>query len=108
MTGVPELRQERLVEQVVERLKLVIDPELGVDIYNLGLVYDIEVTENADVTVFYTLTSMACPVAPLIEAQIREVVGDLAGVEDVITELRLHPPWTRERMSTEARVALGM
>jgi metal-sulfur cluster biosynthetic enzyme len=102
------LSREQLMEQIVERLTLVIDPELGVDIYNLGLIYDVVVSEDCEVTIAYTLTSLACPVAPMIEAQIREVLGDIEGVVDVVTELRLSPPWSKDRMSDVARVALGM
>ena len=93
-------------EDVVEALHGVEDPELGMDIVELGLMYDVEV-DGPKVKVLYSLTSMGCPVGPMIEQQIREVVESLDGVGDVETELTWDPPWSPERMSDDAKFILG-
>ena len=93
-------------EEVVEALRQVEDPELGMDIVDLGLMYDVEL-ENGKVKVVHTLTSMGCPVGPLIQQQIDEVVRALPGVEDVEVELTWDPPWTPEKMSEDAKFILG-
>ena len=93
-------------EEIFEALRIVEDPELGMDIVELGLLYDAEVEESA-VKVIYSLTSMGCPVGPMIEQQIREVVESLEGVEGVETELTWEPPWSPERMSDDAKFILG-
>jgi metal-sulfur cluster biosynthetic enzyme len=93
-------------EEVVEALRLVEDPELGMDIVDLGLMYDVEL-ENGKVKVVHTLTSMGCPVGPMIQQQIDDVVRALPGVEDVEVELTWDPPWTPEKMSDDAKFILG-
>jgi metal-sulfur cluster biosynthetic enzyme len=93
-------------EEVVEALRQVEDPELGMDIVDLGLMYDVEL-ENGRVKVVHTLTSMGCPVGPMIQQQIDEVVRALPGVEDVEVELTWDPPWTPEKMSEDAKFILG-
>src|SRR6188472_4656590 len=93
-------------EQVFDALRVVEDPELGMDIVELGLLYDAEV-EGSTVKVTYSLTSMGCPVGPMIEQQIDEVVASLEGVDEVETELTWDPPWTPERMSDDAKFILG-
>ncbi len=93
-------------EEVVEALRVVEDPELGMDIVELGLLYDAEV-EGPKVHVTYSLTSMGCPVGPLIEQQIKETVEDMEGVEEVEAELTWDPPWTPEKMSDDAKFILG-
>jgi metal-sulfur cluster biosynthetic enzyme len=93
-------------EQVVDALRVVEDPELGMDIVELGLLYDVEV-EGPKVHVEYTLTSMGCPVGPMIEQQIEEVVAGMEGVEAVEAELTWDPPWTPEKMSEDAKLILG-
>ena len=93
-------------EEVVDALRVVEDPELGMDIVELGLFYDAEI-EGANVHVTYSLTSLGCPVGPMIEQQIREVVEAVPGVEKVETELTWDPPWTPERMSDDAKFILG-
>jgi len=93
-------------EEVVQALRQVEDPELGMDIVDLGLMYDVEL-ENGRVRVIHTLTSMGCPVGPLIQQQIDEVVRALPGVEDVEVELTWDPPWTPDKMSEDAKFILG-
>jgi len=93
-------------EQVVDALRVVEDPELGMDIVELGLLYDAEV-EGSAVKVTYSLTSIGCPVGPMIEQQIRETVADMDGVEAVDAELTWDPPWSPERMSDDAKFILG-
>jgi len=93
-------------EEVVEALRQVEDPELGMDIVDLGLMYDVEL-ENGKVKVVHTLTSMGCPVGPMIQQQIDEVVRALPGVNDVEVELTWDPPWTPEKMSEDAKFILG-
>jgi metal-sulfur cluster biosynthetic enzyme len=93
-------------EEVVDALRVVEDPELGMDIVELGLLYDVEV-EGPKVHVEYTLTSLGCPVGPMIEEQIRETVASMDGVEEVESELTWDPPWSPERMSDDAKFILG-
>ena len=93
-------------EEVVDALHQVEDPELGMDIVDLGLLYDVEV-EGPKVKVSYSLTSMGCPAGAMIQEDIDRVVRDLPGVEDVETELTFEPPWNPERMSEDAKFILG-
>jgi metal-sulfur cluster biosynthetic enzyme len=94
------------VEDVTDALRDVIDPELGLDFVELGLIYDIEI-EAGTVRVTYTLTSPGCPIGPQVSEQIEEFVGELAGVDDVQSTMTFSPPWTPERMSEDAKFALG-
>ena len=93
-------------EEVVDTLHQVEDPELGMDIVDLGLLYDVEV-EGPKVKVIYTLTSMGCPAGAMIQEDIDRVVRELEGVEDVESELTFEPPWTPDRMSEDAKFILG-
>ena len=93
-------------EEVVDTLHQVEDPELGMDIVDLGLLYDVEV-DGPKVKVTYTLTSMGCPAGAMIQEDIDRVVRELAGVEDVESELTFEPPWTPDRMSEDAKFILG-
>ena len=93
------------VDDVTEALRDVIDPELGLDFVELGLIYDVEV-DQATVRVTFTLTSPGCPIGPQVTEQIEEFVSELDGVEDVQSTLPFSPPWTPELMSEEAKFAL--
>jgi metal-sulfur cluster biosynthetic enzyme len=93
-------------EQVTEALTNVIDPELGLDFVELGLVYDIEI-EDDTVAITFTLTSPGCPIGPQVSEQMKEFVGELDGVEQVEPRMVFSPPWTPERMSEDAKFALG-
>ena len=94
------------VEEVTDVLRDVIDPELGLDFVELGLIYDVEV-EGPAVRVTYTLTSPGCPIGPQVSEQIEEFVSELDGVEEVQPVMTFSPPWTPERMSEDAKFALG-
>jgi metal-sulfur cluster biosynthetic enzyme len=95
-------------DEVLEALKSVIDPELGINIVDLGLVYEVDVAEDGDVDIQYTLTTMGCPIGPLIEDQMRAFLAPLSGIGEVRPEMVLRPAWTPEMMSDEAKAALGM
>jgi metal-sulfur cluster biosynthetic enzyme len=95
-------------DQVLEALKSVIDPELGINIVDLGLVYEVDVAEDGDVDIQYTLTTMGCPIGPLIEDQMRAFLAPLDGIGEVRPEMVLRPAWSPEMMSDEAKAALGM
>jgi metal-sulfur cluster biosynthetic enzyme len=94
-------------EQVLEALKNVFDPELGINIVDLGLVYEVN-AEDGKVHIEYTLTTMGCPIGPLIEQQMNQLVAALPGVEEFSAEMVLRPPWSPEMMSDEAKAALGV
>lgn len=94
-------------EQVYEALKNVHDPELGINIVDLGLVYDVEVSEGGGVHIEYTLTTMGCPIGPLIEQQMQAFLANVPGVTSVEAEMVLRPAWSPEMMSEEAKAALG-
>jgi len=96
----------RLKEEVLEALRNVHDPELGINIVDLGLVYGVEV-DGDTVHITYTLTTMGCPIGPLIEAEMRQFLSGVEGVSNVEAEMVLRPPWTPEMMSDEAKAALG-
>ena len=94
------------VEEVTDVLRDVIDPELGLDFVELGLIYDVEV-EDGTVRVTYTLTSPGCPIGPQVSEQIEEFVSELNGVTDVQPTMTFSPPWTPDLMSEDAKFALG-
>ena len=105
--GAQSEEQEDLRNQVREALRNVHDPELGVNIVDLGLVYGVDISDKT-VHVTYTLTTMGCPIGPLIEAEIRQFVEGIDGVDTVEAEMVLRPPWSPEMMSDEAKAALGI
>jgi metal-sulfur cluster biosynthetic enzyme len=94
------------VEDVMEALENVIDPELGLDFVSLGLVYDVEI-EGGDVYITFTLTTPGCPIGPQVTEQMKEFVGEVDGVEKVFPKMVFSPPWSPERMSEDAKFALG-
>jgi metal-sulfur cluster biosynthetic enzyme len=94
------------VEEVTDVLRDVIDPELGLDFVELGLIYDVEV-QDGTVRVTYTLTSPGCPIGPQVSEQIEEFVSELDGVNDVQPTMTFSPPWTPDLMSEDAKFALG-
>jgi len=94
------------VDDVQEALSNVIDPELGLDFVELGLIYEIEI-DGGDVHVTFTLTAPGCPIGPEVSEQIEEFVSELDGVESVRSTMVFTPPWTPDRMSEDAKFALG-
>jgi metal-sulfur cluster biosynthetic enzyme len=93
-------------EDVFEALRAVEDPELGMDIVELGLLYDVEV-DGSKVKVIHTLTSMGCPVGPMIQENVDQIVRAMPEVDDVEVELTWDPPWSPEKMSDDAKFILG-
>lgn len=102
----PEQKSE-LREKIIDVLKTVYDPEIPVDIYELGLIYDLQIRDSGKVQVEMTLTSPACPVAGSLPPEVEEKIRTVEGVEDVNVELVWDPPWSMERMSEAARLQLG-
>ena len=94
-------------QAVLDALKHVVDPELGINIVDLGLVYDVDISESGAIHIEYTLTTMGCPIGPLIEQQMQSFLEGVPGVASVDAEMVLRPPWTPEMMSEEAKAALG-
>lgn len=97
-----------LKDNIMGSLELVVDPELGIDIVNLGLVYDIKMDEEGIVTVEMTLTSMGCPLAGTIVDQVKTVLADIPEVKGTEVNIVWNPPWTKDRMSRYAKIALGI
>ena len=93
-------------ERVLDSLKNVFDPELGINIVDLGLVYEVEISDGT-VHIEYTLTTMGCPIGPLIEQQMQQLLSSVDGVETVDAEMVIRPAWSPEMMSEEAKAALG-
>lgn len=99
---------QELGEKIVKVLKTIYDPEIPVDIYELGLIYDVFVNEDNDVKILMTLTSPNCPVAETLPVEVEEKVKSLDALKDVEVEITFDPPWTQELMSEEAKLELGM
>ena len=97
-----------LGEKIVRVLKTIYDPEIPVDIYELGLIYDVFVNEERDVKILMTLTSPNCPVAETLPVEVEEKVKSLDQVKDAFVEITFDPPWSQELMSEEAKLELGM
>jgi metal-sulfur cluster biosynthetic enzyme len=95
-------------DRIRQALMQVYDPELGINIIDLGLVYDIDLHDNGDVDIRYSLTTMGCPIGPLIEDQMRAFLAPLDGLGEVRPELVFRPAWSPEMMSDEAKAALGV
>ncbi len=97
-----------LGEKIVRVLKTIYDPEIPVDIYELGLIYDVFVNEDYDVKILMTLTSPNCPVAETLPVEVEEKVKSLDALKDVEVEITFDPPWTQDLMSEEAKLELGL
>jgi|TARA_B100001093_G_C26655889_1_gene939621 FeS assembly SUF system protein len=98
---------QALGEKIVRVLKTIFDPEIPVDIYELGLIYDVFVNEDNDVKIVMTLTTPNCPVAESLPQEVKEKVRELDEVNEVELELTFDPPWTRDLISEEAKLELG-
>jgi metal-sulfur cluster biosynthetic enzyme len=95
-------------EEILNALRNVFDPELGINIVDLGLVYDVVIDAEGGVDITYSLTTMGCPIGPMIEDQMRQFLTGVAGVGEVRPEMVLRPPWSPEMMSDEAKASLGI
>jgi metal-sulfur cluster biosynthetic enzyme len=94
-------------DEIYDALSNVIDPELGLDFVELGLVYGVQADENGRVEITFTLTTPACPIGPQVSEQMIEFVGECEGVTEVVPTMIFSPPWTPEKMSEDAKFALG-
>ena len=103
-----EKTKEDLGEKIVEMIKTIFDPEIPVDIYELGLIYDVFVNEDNEVKILMTLTSPNCPVAETLPVEVEEKVKSLNMVKDAEVEITFDPPWTQDLMSEEAKLELGL
>lgn len=101
------MNTETLRDKIYETLHTVYDPEIPVNIVELGLIYELEVDENGEVKILMTLTAPGCPVAGDIVVEVQEKVGTIEGVKDVHVQLTFEPQWTMEMMTEEARLELG-
>ena len=99
---------QELGEKIVKVLKTIYDPEIPVDIYELGLIYDVFVNEEYEVKILMTLTSPNCPVAETLPVDVEEKVKSIDVLKDVEVEITFDPPWTQELMSEEAKLELGL
>ena len=95
-------------EKIIKVIKTIYDPEIPVDIYELGLIYDIMINENFDVKIIMTLTSPNCPVAETLPVDVEEKVKTVEGVKNATVEITFEPEWNKELMSDEAKLELGM
>ena len=106
--SIPKEELEQLTADIVAALKTVYDPEIPADVYELGLIYKIDVDEERNVAVDMTLTSPGCPVAGEMPGWVENAVASVAGVGVVTVKLTFDPPWDKDRMSDEAKLLLGM
>lgn len=107
-TALSQAELDRLTDQLIEKLKSVYDPEIPVDIYELGLVYKVDVSDDRDVLVEMTLTAPGCPVAGEMPGWVEEAIKQIPEVGKVTVELVFDPPWDPSRMSDEAKLQLNM
>ena len=107
-SSIPAEELQRLTDDIVAALKTVYDPEIPADIYELGLVYSIDIADDRLVSIDMTLTAPACPVAGEMPGWVENAVGAVSGVSGVKVNMVFDPPWDQSRMSDEARVALDM
>ncbi|MFZ0270075.1 SUF system Fe-S cluster assembly protein [Caulobacter sp.] len=99
---------DRLTDQLIEKLKTVFDPEIPVDIYELGLIYKVDINDDKDVAIDMTLTAPGCPVAGEMPGWVRDAVMELDGIKSCHVDLVFEPPWDPSRMSDEAKLQLNM
>lgn len=92
---------------IIEVLKTVYDPEIPVDVFELGLIYEIQMDDDKNVTIIMTLTSPSCPAAESLPGEIEQKVAGIEGVKSVKMEITFEPPWTKDMMSEEAQLELG-
>src|SRR5210317_602398 len=102
-----EVQRQEIGDKIVEVLKSIYDPEIPVDIYELGLIYDVFVNENDEVKILMTLTTPNCPVAETLPQEVEEKIKSLDEVKTAEVEITFDPPWTKDLMSEEAKLELG-
>jgi FeS assembly SUF system protein len=102
------IQKKDLEEKIIAELKTVYDPEIPINIYEIGLIYKIQIDDDFLVHIVMTLTTPNCPVAESLPAEVREKIKALEGVKDVDLELTFEPPWDMEMLSDEAKLELGM
>jgi FeS assembly SUF system protein len=102
------LYKKDLEEKIIMALKEIYDPEIPVNIYEIGLIYEIKVDDDFHVHIVMTLTTPNCPVAESLPSEVRQKVLEIEGVKDVDLELTFEPPWTMDMLSPEARLELGL
>ena len=107
-SAIPPDELEAFTAKLVVALKSVYDPEIPVDIYELGLIYKVDVADNKDVTVDMTLTAPGCPVAGEMPVMVKDALEKVEGIGEVAVNMTFDPPWTPDRMSEEARLELNM
>ncbi len=107
-TAIPPEELAQLTDDIIAALKTVYDPEIPVDIYELGLIYKVDISDDRDVVVDMTLTAPGCPVAGTMPVMVEDAVRTVEGIADVRVNMTFDPPWDPSRMSDEARVALNM
>lgn len=108
VSAIPQEELEQLTDDIIAALKTVYDPEIPVDIYELGLIYKVDISDDRDVVVDMTLTAPGCPVAGTMPVMVEDAVRTVEGIGDVRVNMTFDPPWDPSRMSDEARVALNM
>lgn len=97
-----------LIDEIINVLKTIYDPEIPVNIYEMGLIYDIKISNNNIIDIIMTLTSVNCPVAEILPEEVKEKIKNINGIKNVNVELTFEPTWTSEMMSEEAKLELGM
>ena len=107
VSAIPAEELERMTGDIIAALKTVYDPEIPADIYELGLIYRIDIEDDRSVRIDMTLTAPGCPVAGEMPGWVQNAVGAVEGVSDVEVKMVFDPPWTPDRMSEEAQVAVG-
>ena len=103
-----KLNKKELAEKIVRTIKTIFDPEIPVDIYELGLIYDVFVNEDYGVKILMTLTTPNCPVAETLPQEVEDKVRSINIVSSAIVEITFDPPWSQDLMSEEAKLELGM
>ena len=107
-SAIPQQELDRLTDKLVDALKTVFDPEIPVDIYELGLIYKVDVSDDRDVLIEMTLTAPGCPVAGEMPGWVEDAVKKVEGVKSARANLVFDPPWDSSKMSDEAKLALNM
>lgn len=108
MATEPEIDMAELGDKIIAVIKTIYDPEIPVDIYELGLIYDVFINEDREVKILMTLTTPNCPVAESLPAEVQDKVKSMKQIKDVEVEMTFDPPWSQDLMSEEALLELGM